>query len=163
MQNMQNIQNTQNVQNMQNVHDMQNISLREIFSSFSLSVLHLINQNVMKSKVQCPDSISRTCLSQKFGRFGSFCCKLPFLTLSPISPFPSCEQHALLTEEPLDPWGSVGRQTRLDKSHIDIAAAMKLFQYNRQNYGFMPFLVCKSEIVLASLVRGKSEENFGIG
>ena len=104
--------------------------LLQIFSSISFSfyVFHLINQNVMKSKVQCPDSISWTCLAQKFGRFGSFCCKLPFLTLSPISPFPSCEQHALLTEEPLDPWGSVGRQTRLDKSHIDIAAAMKLFQ-----------------------------------
>ena len=36
-------------------------------SSFSLSVLHLIYQNIMKSKVQCLHSISRTCLAQEFG------------------------------------------------------------------------------------------------
>ena len=29
--------------------------------------LHHINQNVMMSKVQCPHSISRTCLTQEFG------------------------------------------------------------------------------------------------
>ena len=39
----------------------------QIFSSPSFSVLHLINQNVMKTKVQCPNSISGTCLAQEFG------------------------------------------------------------------------------------------------
>ena len=50
---------------------MQNISLSafflQIFSSFSLSVLHLIYQNIIKSKVQCLLSNSRTCLAQEFG------------------------------------------------------------------------------------------------
>ena len=36
-------------------------------STFYFSVLHLLNQNVIKSKVQCPHSISRTCLAQEFG------------------------------------------------------------------------------------------------
>ena len=35
--------------------------------SFSFFVLHLINQNAMMSEVQCPHSISRTCLAQEFG------------------------------------------------------------------------------------------------
>ena len=34
--------------------------------SFGL-VPHLTNQNIMKSKIQCPHSISRTCLAQEFG------------------------------------------------------------------------------------------------
>ena len=41
--------------------------ISKMFSSFSFSVLHLLNQNVIKSKVQCPHSISRTCLAQEFG------------------------------------------------------------------------------------------------
>ena len=41
--------------------------LHEIFSSFSFSILHRLNQNAVKSKVRCPHSISRTCLAQEFG------------------------------------------------------------------------------------------------
>ena len=56
---------------MQNMVEMQNISFSafflKIFFSFSLSVLHIIYQNIMKSKVQCLYSISQTCLAQEFG------------------------------------------------------------------------------------------------
>ena len=77
MQNMQNVQNKQKVQNVQIISNMQNMVLMQnisfsafflkIFFSFSLSVLHIIYQNIMKSKVQCLYSISRTCLAQEFG------------------------------------------------------------------------------------------------
>ena len=61
------MQNMQRMQNMQNKQKNPFLLLHEIFSSFSFSVLHLLNQNVIKSKVQCPHSISRTCLAQEFG------------------------------------------------------------------------------------------------
>ena len=48
---MQNMQNMRNMQNMQNVQKMQNMQ----------------NTLNMKSKVQYPHSISRTCLAQEFG------------------------------------------------------------------------------------------------
>ena len=85
-QNMQSMQNMKNMQNMQNMQNIQNMMIMQImqnmvkmhnnsfsvflplnFSSSFLSVLHLTHQNVMKSKVQCLHSISRTCLSQEFG------------------------------------------------------------------------------------------------
>ena len=47
--------------------NMQNMKNMQVFSSISFSVLHLINQKAMKSKIQCPHSISRTCLAQEFG------------------------------------------------------------------------------------------------
>ena len=142
---MQNVQRVHNVQNMQNVVNMQNISfpvflLRQQMLSFSkyfppfpspnIFLLFLFRSSSPISKcheVQSP--MSRFNIVDLFSprNWSNFFLQSA-LTLSPISPFPSCEQHALLTEEPLDPWGSVGRQTRLDKSHIDIAAAMKLFQ-----------------------------------
>ena len=52
---------------MQNMQNNPSLLLHEIFSSFSFPVLHLLNQNAIKSKVQCPHSISRTCLVQEFG------------------------------------------------------------------------------------------------
>ena len=47
--------------------NMQNIKNMQIFASISFSVLHLLNQNAKKSKVQCPHLYSRTCLAQEFG------------------------------------------------------------------------------------------------
>ena len=50
------------------MQNLQNTSLLQIYSSFSFSVLHLINKSVKKSKVpKVPHSISWTCLAQEFG------------------------------------------------------------------------------------------------
>ena len=37
------------------------------FAEYAGYAEYAVNQNVMKSKVQCPHSISRTCLAQEFG------------------------------------------------------------------------------------------------
>ena len=70
MQNMELMQIRHNKQKVQNLQKKILFSLpHEIFPSFSFSILHLLNQNAVKSKVQCPYSISRTCLAQEFGLF----------------------------------------------------------------------------------------------
>ena len=46
---------------------MFNIFLLEIFSNFSIFVPHLIDRNIMKSKVQGPNSVSQTCSAKEFG------------------------------------------------------------------------------------------------
>ena len=44
----------------------QMFSFSKYFLPF-LPIIYLMNQNVIKTKVQCPHSISRTCLAQEFG------------------------------------------------------------------------------------------------
>ena len=76
--------NSRKEQNMQNMHiayyaeyavyakyakfllNKQMFSFSKYFLPF-LPIIYLMNQNVIKTKVQCPHSISRTCLAQEFG------------------------------------------------------------------------------------------------
>ena len=61
------MQNMQNMQNMENFFSTHKCFPSPNIFSLSFSVLYLINQNVIKTKVQCPHSNSRTCLAQEFG------------------------------------------------------------------------------------------------
>ena len=179
MQNMQNVQRVHNVQNMQNVVNMQNISFSVFllcqqmlsfskyfppFPSPNIFLLFLFRSSSPKSKcheVQSP--MSRFNIVDLFSpRIG-----LIFFAISPnfspYLPFPIMWATCITYGRASGSLGICRETNKTGQITYWYCGGYEIIPVTSKNYGFMPFLVCKSEIVLASLVRGKSEVNSGIG